>query len=194
MNLGKALLLMAVSAFLGILIIGACGYGGYTSVVAMDESVKSQWAQVDNQLQRRFDLVENLVNTVKGVAAQEKEVFESIAKARAAYTGAQSAVQRAEATGTYESALSRLLVIQEQYPELKSNESFLKLQDSLEGTENRLAVARKDYNDAVKALNTKIRLFPGSLYASWAGVEQAEYFETPDAARETPKVDFGASP
>ncbi|RJP35659.1 MAG: LemA family protein [Phycisphaerales bacterium] len=191
MNIGKTLTLTFVSLVVGVLIVGGCAYSGYKNVIGLDEAVKSQWAQVDNQLQRRFELVPNLVATVKGFAAHEQEVFESIANARAAYAGAQSTGQKAEAAGMFESALSRLLVIQERYPELRSNESFLKLQDSLEGTENRLAVARMDYNEAVRAINARIRAVPGKWYASWAGVEQAEYFEAPQQAREVPKVDFG---
>lgn len=191
MSAVKVLMLMFVSLVIAVLVVGGCAYSGYKKVITLDESVDASWAQVENQLQRRFDLVPNLVNTVKGVAAQEKEVFEAIANARAAYTGARSTGQKAAAAGMFESALSRLLVIQERYPELKSNESFLKLQDSLEGTENRLSVERKRFNDTVRALNSYIRAFPGSMYASWTGVEKSEYFEVAEQAKEVPKVDFG---
>ena len=191
MNFTKILLLMFVSLVVTVLIIGGCAFSGYKKTIGLDESADAAWAQVENQLQRRFDLVPNLVNTVKGIAAHEKDVFKAIADARAAYSGAQGRGQKAAAAGMFESALSRLMVIQERYPELKSNQSFLKLQDTLEGTENRLSVERKRFNDAVRALNSYIRAFPGSLYASFAGVEKSEYFQVSEAAKEVPKVDFG---
>jgi len=156
----------------------------------MDEEVKSAWAQVENQLQRRYEMIPNLVETVKGFAQQEKDVFLGIAKSREAYVGAKSVADKAAAANALESALSRLLVIRESYPELKSNESFLKLQDSLEGTENRLAVERQRYNDRVRDLNTFARTLLGRLYASLANVEKAEYFEIGEAAKTAPKVDF----
>lgn len=195
--MGKALLTIFGILVVGALVLGGCGYSGYNRVIALDEQVKSAWAQVDNQLQRRFDLVPNLVETVKGYAAHEQEVFLGIAKAREAYFQAKkdgSVEGQARAANVFESALSRLLVLQERYPELKANESFLKLQDTLEGTENRLAVERGRYNDAVRTLNTYIRQLLGRLYAGFAGVKQAEYFEVPDSAKETPKVDFSKKP
>lgn len=190
MTMGKVLLLVLAAIFGGILFVGCSVYGGYNKAVALDEDVSSAWAQVENQLQRRFDLTGNLVETVKGVAGHEKEVFTNIANARKAYTQAKSVGEKVKAAGGFESALSRLLVIREAYPQLKANESFLKLQDSLEGTENRLAVERKRYNESVKRVNTFTRRLLGRLYASLAGVEKAEYFEVTDQAKEVPKVDF----
>lgn len=191
MKTGMTVLLAIVAVFFGAIIIGGCmTYSGYNKAIALDEQVKSDWAQVDNQLQRRYELIPNLVETVKGVAGQEQEVFLGIAKSREAYFNASTPPQKMEASRGLEGALSRLLVLRETYPELKSNESFLKLQDSLEGTENRLAVERKRYNDSVKTLNTFRRKLLGSFYANLAGVEAAEYFEIQDAAREAPKVDF----
>ena len=145
---------------------------------------------MENQLQRRYDLIPNLVESVKGIAGQEQEVFLGIAKARESYFQARSTPEKAAAAGAYESALSRLLVLQEKYPDLRSNESFLKLQDEIAGTENRLGVERKRYNDQVKELNVFTRTLLGRLYASFAGVEKAEYFQIGEEAKATPKVDF----
>jgi LemA protein len=162
----------------------------YNKAKTMNEAVNAQWAQVENQLKRRFDLIPNLVETVKGFAAQEKEIFLGVAEARKAYFSAQNVDQKARTAGALEGALSRLLLLQERYPQLKSNENFMKLQDSLEGTENRIAVERKRYNDQVRLLNTYVKTFPGMFFASWAGVEEAQYFETPQAQQETPQVKF----
>ncbi|HEB69216.1 MAG TPA: LemA family protein [Desulfobulbus sp.] len=166
------------------------GVGQYNRVVAMDEQVKSQWAQVENQLKRRFDLIPNLVETTKGYAKHEKEIFENIANARTKYFQAGSVEQKVAAANGFERALSRLLMLQEQYPNLKANESFLKLQDSLEGTENRIAVERKRYNDAVRMLNTYRRTVVGRFIAALAGVEAAAYFEVPESQQQVPKVKF----
>ncbi len=190
MNLGKVLLIMMVAILGGVLLVGGCLYSGYNRAITMDEGVKSAWAQVENQLQRRFELIPNLVETVKGFAGQEKEIFLGVANARKSYFQAKSVGAKAKAAGMFESALSRLLVLREAYPELKSNQSFLKLQDSLEGTENRLAVERMRYNERVKQLNTFSRKLTGRLYASFAGVEQAEYFKVSEEAKTTPKVSF----
>ncbi|MFQ5990947.1 MAG: LemA family protein [Nitrospiraceae bacterium] len=173
-----------------ILLAGGCVYSGYNRAVGLDEGVKNRWAQVENQLQRRFELVPNLVQTVKGVAKQEEKIYLGVAEARKAYFQAQSINEKARAAGGFESALSRLLVLRESYPVLKSNESFLKLQDQLEGTENRLAVERKRYNDAVRALNTFTRELLGRFYAGLAGVGPAEYFEIEETAKATPEVKF----
>lgn len=185
----------ALLAILGIVILvvvlgGGCLYQGYNQAIQLDEQVKTSWAQVDNQLQRRYELIPNLVATVKGVAGQEEKIFLGIAKSREAYFQAKTVPQQAEAAEGVERALSRLLLLRETYPELKSNEAFLKLQDQLEGTENRLSVERMRYNEAVQTLNTYTRQFPSSIYASFAGVGPAEYFEIDEAAREAPKVDF----
>jgi LemA protein len=186
--IGVAVLLLVVA-----LMLGGCVFSGYNQAVSIDEDVKQRWAQVENQLQRRYDLIPNLVETVKGIAGQEQTVFLGIAEARKAYFQAKESgtvAEQAAAASGVERALSRLLFLQEQYPELKSNESFLKLQDELAGTENRLAVERKRFNEGVQQLNTFTRRFPSSFYARLAGVQPADYFEVPEAARETPKVDF----
>ncbi len=190
MNATKILLILLAGIGGMVLIGGGCVYKGYDKAVDLDETVESKWAQVENQLQRRFELIPNLVQTVKGLAGQEEKIFLGVAEARKAYTGAGTIGGKAKAAGVLESALSRLLVIQERYPELKSNQAFLQLQSQLEGTENRLAVERKRYNDSVKSLNTFSRKLLGRFYCSLAGVEKAEYFEITEEAKETPKVDF----
>jgi len=194
MNFGKVLLIFALCCIAAVVIVGGCIYSGYNRAVTFDEDVQSAWAQVENQLQRRYELIPNLVETVKGFAGQEEKIFLGVAEARKAYFQAQGPAAKAQAAGGLEGALSRLLVLRETYPELKSNESFLKMQDELAGTENRLAVERKRYNDAVRTLNTFTRKLLGRLYASLAGVEKAEYFETAEEAEVTPKVDFGDKP
>lgn len=163
---------------------------GYNNVIAMDENVKGKWAQVENQLKRRYDLIPNLIETVKGYAAHEKELFKHIADARTKYFQANSVKEKIQASNQLEGVLSRLLLLREAYPNLKANESFLKLQDSLEGTENRIAVERKRYNEAVQLLNTYRRTFFGRFFASLAGVSSAEYYEIPEAEKEVPKVKF----
>jgi LemA protein len=194
MSFGKSLGMFLLAMVVAVAVIGGCVYSGYNRAVALDEDVKSAWAQVDNQLRRRFELIPNLVETVKGFAAQEQEVFLGVAKARESYFQAKSPAEQAKAATTFDSALSRLLVLRETYPELKSNESFLKLQDSVEGTENRLSVERMRYNDKVKELNTYSRKLLGRLYCGLAGVEKAEYYDVPEAARTAPKVDFSKKP
>lgn len=191
MSAKRMLLIILGGILVTVLMAGGCVYSGYNQAITYDEEVKSGWAQVENQLQRRFELIPNLVETVKGVAGQEEKIFLGVAEARESYFQAKSIGDKARAAGGMESALSRLLVLREAYPQLKSNESFLKLQDQLEGTENRLSVERKRYNDAVKVLNTFTRKLLGRIYAGLAGVEKAEYFEIEEAARSTPKVKFG---
>ena len=164
--------------------------GRYDNVIAMDENIKGKWAQVENQLKRRYDLIPNLVETVKGYASHEKELFENIANARTKYFQAGSVQDKVQASTRLEGFLSRLLVLREAYPKLKANQNFLKLQDSLEGTENRIAVERKRYNEAVQLLNTYIRTFFGKFFAAFAGVSKAEYYELPTGEGETPKVKF----
>ncbi len=163
---------------------------GYNNVIAMDENIKGKWAQVENQLKRRYDLIPNLIETVKGYAAHEEELFKHIADARTKYFQANSVKEKIQASNQLEGVLSRLLLLREAYPNLKANESFLKLQDSLEGTENRIAVERKRYNEAVQLLNTYRRTFFGRFFASLAGVSSAEYYEIPEAEKEVPKVKF----
>jgi len=183
---------LAVLGVLLAIVLGLVFWGitQYNKVVAMDEQVKAQWAQVENQLKRRFDLIPNLVETTKGYAKHEKEIFENIAQARTRYFQANGVSEKVAAANGFERALSRLLMLREQYPDLKANQSFLKLQDSLEGTENRIAVERKRYNDAVRRLNTYRRTVAGRLFASLAGVEAAPYFEVPEGEKAVPKVKF----
>ena len=166
--------------------------GTRNALVTLDEEVNAAWAEIDNQLQRRSDLIPNLVNTVKGFASQEKEIFSNIAEARAKLAGAKTVGETAESYNELEGALSRLLVVVENYPQLTSNENFKELQYELAGTENRLAVARKRYNDRVKLFNRKIRLFPASIIAGMLGFEQRVYFEIDEGAREVPEVDFSS--
>jgi LemA protein len=188
-GLKTALIVGGVILFFGVWLI-SWGFGKYNGVIAMDEGVKSQWAQVENQLKRRYDLIPNLVETVKGFASHESEIFTAIAEARTKYFSAQSVGDKVAASKGLEGALSRLLMLQENYPQLKANENFLKLQDSLEGTENRIAVERMRYNDTVKALNAYVRGFPGSVFAGLAHVQQAVYYDLPSGQEETPKVKF----
>ncbi|MDH4205888.1 MAG: LemA family protein [Desulfobacteraceae bacterium] len=177
-----------------VVLVGFMAFGkiiaGYNRVIAMDEDVKGKWAQVENQLKRRYDLIPNLVETVKGYATHEKELFENIAQARTLYFQAKDVKDKVKASNQLEGVLSRLLFLQERYPVLKANESFLKLQDSLEGTENRIAVERKRYNESVQILNTHIRTFFGRFYAIIAGVSSAAYYEVPEAEKAAPKVKF----
>lgn len=173
------------------LLVGGMYVSRRNQMVALNETVKSDWAQVDVVLQRRADLIPNLVETVKGYAAQEVTVFDDIAKARAALLGAHTPEDRIAANGQLDGALGRLLLIVENYPQLKSNENFLRLQDELAGTENRIAVERKRYDDALQAYNTYIGLFPNNVFARWAGFQRNNaYFAAPEAARQAPKVQF----
>ena len=183
---------MVVLGVIALAALALAGWmiSGYNRVIAMDENVKTSWAQVENQLKRRYDLIPNLVETVKGYAAHEKQIFENLAEARTRYFQAKDVKGKIEAANALEGVLSRLLVLRETYPQLKANESFLKLQDSLEGTENRLSVERKRYNEAVRTLNTYIRTVFGRLFASLAGVSQAEYYQVAEAEKAVPKVKF----
>lgn len=181
-----------------IVLIAAVIGGAYVSsrnqMVRLDEQVKSNWAQVDVVLQRRADLIPNLVNTVKGFAAHEETVYADIANARAALLSAKTPADKIAANGQLDGALGRLLAISENYPQLKSNENFLRLQDELAGTENRIAVERKRYNDSVQVYNTYIRQFPASIFASWAGFQPNNaYFQASASSREVPKVEFPAA-
>jgi LemA protein len=185
-----AIIVIAVLAILGI---GFVGYGisQYNHVISLDEKVKAQWAQVENQLKRRYDLIPNLVETVKGYAKHEKELFENIANARTKYFQPnQTTDQKIASSRQLEGFLSRLLMLKETYPQLKANQSFLKLQDSIEGTENRIAVERKRYNDTARELNTYSRSVFGGIFAGMAGVKQATYYEIPTEQKEAPKVKF----
>ena len=168
-------------------------YGGckYNSLVGAEEDVDAAWSQVENVLQRRADLIPNLVSTVKGIAKQEKEVFTAVADARSKLLGAKGPAEKAEANAGLSSALGRLLAISERYPELKSSANFSKLQDELAGTENRIAVERMRYNDASARYNKSIRRFPGSIFAGMFGFGKKEYFQAEAAAKAgAPKVEF----
>jgi LemA protein len=164
--------------------------GTYNQFVTLDEAVKSSWAQVENQLQRRYDLIPNLVETVKGYAKQEKDVLVEVTNARARVGGATTVPDKISANNELSGALSRLLVVVEKYPDLKSNQNFLRLQDELAGTENRIAVERRRYNEAVQTYNVAIRSFPANLLAGTFGFAKAAFFEAPAAAKAAPQVKF----
>ncbi len=170
---------------------GAMWVSARNDMAVQNEAISGQWAQVDVALQRRADLIPNLVETVKGFAAQEKSVLDNIANARAAMMGARNPAEKIQANSQIDSALSRLLVVVENYPQLKSNENFMRLQDELAGTENRIAVERRKYNESVQAYNTTIVRFPNNLFASLSGFARNDaYFKTEPASRNAPKVAF----
>src|SRR5215472_10169755 len=193
--MGKALIaLVAVIVIVGLIVV-AC-FGMYVStkntLVSKNEAVKSAWSQVDIVLQRRADLIPNLVETVKGYAQQEQTVFGDIAKARSALLGAGSPAEKITANNQLDGAIGRLLVLVENYPQLKSNENFMRLQDELAGTENRISLERKRYNDTLQDYNTYVQKFPASLFAGWAGFKPNDaYFKAAEGSREVPKVNFG---
>ncbi|MEW6095759.1 MAG: LemA family protein [bacterium] len=162
----------------------------YNRMVIAKESITSAWAQVENQLQRRNDLIPNLVSSTKGYMKHEKEVFTHIADARAKLAGANTIPEKIKAYTGLESALGRLLVIIERYPDLKANQTFIRLMDELSGTENRIAVERRRYNEAVRIYNMIIKRIPGRFFANIFNFEEATYFEAPEAAKEVPKVEF----
>jgi LemA protein len=167
---------------------------GYNRLVAMKETVDAAWAQVENQLQRRNDLIPNLVEVTRGYAAHEREVFERIADARAKLLAGGTREEKIAAANEMTGALGRLLAIAERYPDLKANQQFARLSDELAGTENRIAVERMRYNDAVRAYNTYIKSFPVVLYAGPFGFRPEKYFEAPEDAKKVPRVDFGTRP
>jgi LemA protein len=192
---GIAAFLAAVLIFALViaLIVGGMYVSRRNEMVRLNEQVKSNWAQVDVVLQRRADLIPNLVETVKGFAAQEQTVFDDIAKARTQYMNAQTPADKIQASNQLYGMELKVLALAENYPQLRSNENFLRLQDELAGTENRIAVERKRYNDSVQAYNTYIALFPNNIFASWAGFQRNNaYFEASEASREAPKVQFPA--
>ena len=186
----KTILIVLAGVLLLAFMVGGWAIGQYNRVIAMDENISGKWAQVENQLKRRFDLIPNLLETIKGYAKHEKELFENLAEARTKYFQQKSVGGKIRAANALEGTLSRLLLLQERYPDLKANQNFLKFQDSLEGTENRIAVERKRYNEAVQILNTYVRTFYGRLFAAFAGVDKAEYYELPEGQAEVPKVKF----
>jgi LemA protein len=174
-----------------IVLLGVMLMSSYNNFVTLEENVDQSYAQIENQLQRRLDLIPNLVNTVKGYASHEKEVIASISDARARLAGANTVEEEATANAELTGALSRLLVVVENYPNLKADQQFTQLMDELSGTENRISVARKDYNDQVAVYNKKIKRFPGALIAGMTGFDEKEYFTADPKAAEAPEVDFG---
>jgi LemA protein len=166
------------------------GISTYNNLVAQNEIVQTALSQIDNQLQRRNDLIPNLVETVKGYAAHEEEIFTSIAESRSKLAGASTVEEKANANSELSGALSRLLVIAENYPELKANENFRELTYELSGTENRIAIARMDYNEAARKFNTAIKKFPTVIFAGIFGFESYDYFEADESARNVPEVKF----
>lgn len=166
------------------------GISAYNGLISLNEQVNAKWGQVDNQLQRRADLLPNLVNTVKGYAAHEQTAIKAVSDARAKLAGAQGPAAKAEANGEVSSALSRLLMVAENYPNLKADANFRALMDELSGTENRLAVARKDYNEAIQSYNVKIRSLPTSIFAGMLGFGPREYFKADETAKQVPAVQF----
>ena len=192
--MSKGLIVLVVLVVIVLALFGQY-VGVKNNLVAKDQAVKAAWSQVDIVLQRRADLIPNLVETVKGYAQQEVTVFGDIAKARSALLSAQTPSDKIAANGQLDGAIGRLLLVVENYPQLKSNENFLRLQDELAGTENRIAVERKRYNDALQDYNTYVLQFPNSLYAGLAGFKQnPAYFQASEGSRATPKVDFGTKP
>ena len=194
--MGKGLIAVIVVAVV-VALIALMFFGQYVTVrntlVSKNEGVKSAWAQVDIVLQRRADLIPNLVETVKGYAQQEQTVFGEIAKARSALLSAGSPQEKIAANNQLDGALGRLLLVVENYPNLKSNENFLRLQDELAGTENRIAVERKRYNDTLQDYNTYVQQFPNNIFAGWAGFKpNSAYFEASEGSRQAPKVNFSS--
>jgi LemA protein len=184
-----------VAGVIALIVVALIAGGMYVSaknqMVTLNEQVKANWSQVDVTLQRRADLIPNLVATVKGYATHEEKVFDDVAQARAALLGAQTPADKIAANGQLSGALGRLLAISENYPQLKANEGFLKLQDELAGTENRISVARKNYNDSIQTYNTFIGQFPNSIFAKWGGFQRNnDYFQADAASKAVPKVSF----
>ena len=173
-----------------IVVIGLSAVGYYNSFVRQSNQIDGQWKQVEVQYQRRFDLIPNLVEAAKGAQGQEQKVFGDLAAARASYAGASTNDEKAAAASQVETSLGRLLAIFENYPDLKSNETILKLQDELAGTENRVATERRRYNEDVQAYNTSVTVFPGSLFANMFGYDKHTYFEAAAGSENAPQVDF----
>lgn len=186
----RSVFVVAIATVMAVASSG-CSYNRF---VGQEEAIKAQWAQVENQLQRRNDLIPNLVETVKGIAQQEKDVFGQIADSRAKLAGAQTPEQKMTAANEQSSALARLLVVVENYPQLRSNESFNRLMDELAGTENRLAVERMRYNERVQEYNTSRRQFPSNVTAGIFGFKEYPLFNAPPEAERVPRVDFGRKP
>jgi len=181
-------IVVAIFVVLGVMLMSS-----YNGFVNSEENVDQSYAQIETQLQRRLDLIPNLVNTVKGYASHEEEVLTQISDARARLAGANAPEEEATANTELSGALSRLLVVVENYPDLKANQQFTQLMDELSGTENRISVARKDYNDEVAVYNKNVKRFPGAIVASITGFDEKEYFNADPNAAETPEVDFGGN-
>jgi LemA protein len=189
-DMGKALIVVGVLVLIVLIAFGQY-VGVRNTLVAKNEAVKSAWSQVDIVLQRRADLIPNLVETVKGYAKQEQSVFGDIARARSALLSPGTPEQKIAANRQLDGALGRLLLIVENYPQLKSNENFMRLQDELAGTENRIAVERKRYNDTLQDFNTYVQQFPHNIFANWAGFKPNNaYFTASEGSHEAPKVNF----
>ncbi|HEX4076658.1 MAG TPA: LemA family protein [Candidatus Acidoferrales bacterium] len=189
----KAGVIVLIVLVLIALIVGGTYVSARNHMVTLNEQVKSDWAQVDVVLQRRADLIPNLVNTVEGFAAHETTVFDDVAKARTQYLNAQTPTDKIAASNQLYGAEIKVLALAENYPQLKSNQNFLQLQDELAGTENRIAVERKRYDDAIQDYNTYIGLFPNNLFARWSGFRRNDaYFNAPPEAQAVPKVQFPA--
>ena len=186
----KTWIIVGVFAFV-ILVPLFIAYSAYNRLVVLNESVDSSWAQVENVLQRRYDLIPNLVNTVKGYAKHEKELLEEVTRLRSQWGAAKTTDAKIQASGQLEGALGRLMVVMENYPNLKANEGFLKLQDELSGTENRIAVERMRFNEVVRAYNIATRGFPSNIIAGMFNFQKSDaYFKANEAAKEAPKVSF----
>ncbi len=191
MKKGSLLIYGLVAIVVIAIVLIFSGIGTYNKLVAQDEEVQTALSQIDNQLQRRNDLIPNLVETVKGYAAHEEEIFTSIAESRSKLAGAGSMGEKADASSDLSNALSRLLVVAENYPELKANENFRQLADGLEGTENRIGIARMEYNNTVRDYNTAIKRFPTVIFAGIFGFDRYDYFEAAEGADKAPEVKFG---
>ena len=195
MRIGLVILAVLVVILIAAGMVMSWGVRINNDLVRSEQTVNEKWAQVQNVYQRRADLIPNLVETVKGYAKQEQTVFGDIAKARSALLSAGTPSEKIAANNQLDGALGRLLVLVENYPQLKSNENFMRLQDELAGTENRIAVERKRYNDTLQDYNTYVQQFPASVFAGWAGFKPNEaYFTAAEGSREAPKVNFGTQP
>lgn len=187
----KTILITGLVLLVLVLILGSSIAGSYNRLVALNENVDASWAQVETVLQRRYDLIPNLVNTVKGFAQQEQQVLTEVTRLRSQWGAAQGTAEKAQVAQQLEGALARLMVIVERYPELKSNQNFLALQDELAGTENRISVERRRYNQAVQEYNTAVQTFPTNLVAALTGFERRPaYFEAATEAQQAPQVEF----
>ena len=188
----KKKIIIVILVVIALLVVSLYSFfaGNYNNFVRLDQAVKSSWAQVENQLQRRYDLIPNLVETVKGYAKHEREVLTEVTNARAKVGGAGTVPDKIAANNELSGALSRLLLVVERYPDLKANQNFLHLQDELAGTENRIAVERMRYNEAVKVYNQTIKSFPANLLAGMFGFREAAFFDAPKEAKTAPKVQF----